>query len=81
MRDPTQIAIIDALASECDAAAQAGDAEQLRRLHAFILQTATNYVRLRLTAIEARNAGTVIDDAKADEAERIAADIVARVKR
>ena len=81
MRDPTQTAIIDALTTECDAAAQAGDAEQLRRLHSFILQTATNYVRLRLTAIEARNTGTVIDDAKADEAERIAADIVARVKR
>ena len=73
MRDPTQIAIIDALASECDAAAEAGDSKRLRRLHAFLQQTATNYVRLRLTAVEARNEGTIIGDTNADEAERLAA--------
>ena len=81
MRDPTQTAIIDALTSECDAAAQAGDGQRLRRLHAFLQHTATNYVRLRLTAIDAREPGTIIGDAEAMDAESIAADIAARVKQ
>ena len=81
MREPAHAAIIDALIAECDAAAQSGDGQRLRRLHAFLQQTATNYVRLRLTAIDAREPGTILGDAEAIDADSIAADLAARVKQ
>ena len=83
MRDFIRGLIIQMLKSECDAAAQDDDAARLERLHAFIQQTATNYVRLRLSAIESRQAGrgTGTGDGarEAADMERLAEDIVAGV--
>lgn len=54
----TQTAIMKTLAAACDHAAASNDSETLRWLHAFLLQIATNYVRLRLGAIDSCQAGT-----------------------
>lgn len=80
MRDQTQAKIINVLQAECDAAAQTGDAVRLRKLYGFMMQAGTNYVRLRLRAIESIQAGMLDDLADAREAETIAAEIVEGIK-